>query len=134
MKQLRHHRRHAAKMPGPRHSIQPVAHAFNFNKRARPNWIHLLRARRKHQIHALSLQQRAIRIPRPRILREVLIRSKLCGIHKDRHHHRIALLSRRANQRHMARMQRPHRRNQTDSARQPRAIRAPPPAFLQLFC
>jgi hypothetical protein len=69
---------------------------------------------RKHDVRAQRFNQRAIRVERPRILREVLIRAELRRIHKDADGNRAALLARRPDQRCVPGVKRAHGGHQPD--------------------
>ncbi len=60
MKQFRHHRSHAAKMPGPRTPVQLVTQPFHRNPGHAARRIHLLNRWSEKQLHALFRQQIAV--------------------------------------------------------------------------
>ncbi len=72
--------------------------------------------RRENIIHVFAGQQCGVAFKSRGYVREILSRSKLRRINKDRDHQRIALRARFAHQTEMALVQRAHRRHKADAA------------------
>src|SRR6185312_4035869 len=115
MEELRHHRRHAAKVPRARSPIQPPAHAFHIDEGARAGRVHLLGRWREHQIHAFTLQSGAVGFKGSRILGEILIWAELGRVHENGDDNRSACRPGRTDQGQMPLMQCAHRRHKPDA-------------------
>ncbi|PAV93284.1 hypothetical protein WR25_24984 [Diploscapter pachys] len=101
-------------MPRPRRAVQPVADAGDADVRRKAFGVHHLDRRRPQQVAAMVGEQPRVRRLAPGIAGKVFVRAELLGVDEDRCDHLRARAPRRLDQRHMARVQRAHRRHQRD--------------------
>ncbi len=116
MQQLGDHGAHPAKMAWAMFAFERVGQRDLLDPAGRIAVVHLLVGRRKYHVDFFPLADAAIRFEVTRIAVEVLVRPELGRVDEDAHHHRGALVARRAHQRHVTVMQGSHGRDQGNAA------------------
>src|SRR6516225_4296303 len=114
MKQLENHRRHPAKMPGPRGSLERVLEFVDLDIGPKSGGVDDGSFRAENQINSRLAANREILLQVARVTRKIFLRSKLGRIHKNGNHYEFGFRARSSDQARMAFMQRPHGGNQTD--------------------
>ena len=111
IEELRDDRRHSAEMSGPHRPLEHRGQLLHMHGCLESRRVHFAHRRSEHVLRSRVRRGHDILRERPGVALEILTRSELEGVDEDRRHHDVGVLPRQADERQVAGVQRPHRRD-----------------------